>query len=122
MEFFIRQGASEPILKLRLLDDGTNDKSFFNDMLENADITLELFDAATGTPHLLNSPCFITTRDKKYNQTTDEYYITHRFTEEQTQLIGRFEAKVTIQFLDTDLQPTTKLIVPIQERLFVSII
>ncbi len=27
MEFFIRQGASEPILKLRLVDDGKNDST-----------------------------------------------------------------------------------------------
>ena len=47
MEFFIRQGASEPILKLRMIDDGKNDKSSFNDMLENSDITFEMFDVKT---------------------------------------------------------------------------
>jgi len=40
MEFFIRQGASDPILKLRMIDDGKNDKSSFNDLLENATITV----------------------------------------------------------------------------------
>ena len=33
MEFFIRQGSSDPILKLRLLDDGKNDKTSFNGKL-----------------------------------------------------------------------------------------
>ena len=47
MEFFIRQGATEPILKMRLIDDGKNDKSSFNDMLENSDITFEMFDVKT---------------------------------------------------------------------------
>jgi hypothetical protein len=121
MEFFIRQGASEPILKLRLIDDGKNDKSGFNDALENCDITFDMYDAKTGEPEILNSDCLITTRDKKYNQTTDEYYITHRFTESQTSKIGKYEGKITVQFLDTNLNPTTKLILPIKEKLFITI-
>jgi hypothetical protein len=121
MEFFIRQGASEPILKMKLIDDGKNDKSSFNDSLELCDITFEMSNIETGEPEILNSECQITTRNKKYNQTTDEYYIVHRFTESQTQNIGKYEGKVIVQFLDTNLQPTTKLILPVKEKLFVTI-
>lgn len=122
MEFFIRQGASEPILKLRLIDDGKNNKSYLNDLLENSDITLEMVDVKTDTPVILNSECLLTTRTKKYNQTTDEYYITHRFTEAQTSEIGKYEAKITVQFLDTNSNPTTKLVLPIREKLYVNIV
>ena len=122
MNFFIRQGASDPILKLRLVDDAKNDISAFNDLLENSDITFEMEDVETGMFAILNSPCALVLRDKKYNQTTDEYYITHRFTETQTAEKGRFEGKVTIQFLDTDLDPTYKLIMPIREKLIINII
>jgi len=65
MEFFIRQGATEPILKMRLIDDGKNDKSSFNDMLENSDITFEMFDVKTEEYHILNGQCLLTTRTKK---------------------------------------------------------
>ena len=122
MEFFIRQGASDPILKLRLIDDGKNDKSSFNDLLENSDITFDMFDVETGTYEILNSQCLLTTRTKKYDQTTDEYYITHRFTENNTSKKGRYEGVVTIQFLDINSNPTNKLIVPIKEKLFINII
>ena len=122
MDFFIREGATDPILKLRLIDDGKNDKSSFNDMLENSDITFEMFDVKTNEYHILNGSCQLTTRTKKYDQTTDEYYITHRFTESQTAETGRFEGKITIQFLDTNQNPTTKLILPIKEKLFINII
>jgi hypothetical protein len=123
MEFFIRQGASDPILKMRLLDDGKNDKSSFNDLLETGcTITFEMSDVKTDIPAILNSQCLLTTRTKKYDQTTDEYYITHRFTESQTSETGRFEGKITIQFLDTNQNPTTKLILPIKEKLFINII
>jgi len=121
MEFYIRQGSSEPILKLRLIDDGKNDKSSFNDRLENCDITFDMYDIETGEPEILNSACQITTRDKKYNQTTDEYYIVHQFIETQTSKLGKYEGKVTVQFLDTNLNPTTKLILPIKEKLFITI-
>lgn len=121
MEFFIRQGSSEPILKLRLIDDGKNDKSSFNDRLENCDITFDMYDIETQEPEILNSECQITTRDKKYNQTTDEYYIVHQFTEAQTSKLGKYEGKVTVQFLDTNLNPTTKLILPVKEKLFITI-
>jgi hypothetical protein len=121
MEFFIRQGASDPILKMRMIDDGKNDKSSFNDMLESADITFEMSDVKTGEPVILNSDCLVTTRTKLYNQTTEEYYITHRFTETQTSEMGKFEGKITIQFLDTNGNPTTKLILPVKEKLYINI-
>lgn len=122
MEFFIRQGSTDPILKLRLIDDGKNDKSSFNELLLNSTITFEMFDVKTEEYHILNAPCSLTYRTKKYSQTTDEYYIIYRFTEEQTSTKGRFEGKITIQFLDGNQNPTTKLIVPIQEKLFINII
>lgn len=121
MEFFIRQGSTDPILKMKLIDDGINDKSSFNDLLENSSIILDMFKIEDNEPVILNSECNITTRNKKYNQTTDEYYIIHRFTEQQTSIIGKYEGKITVQFLDTNLNPTNKLILPIKEKLFITI-
>jgi hypothetical protein len=122
MEFFIRQGATDPILKMRLVDDGKNDKSSFNDLLENSDITFEMVDHKTGEPEILSGTCLITTRNKKYNQTTDEYYITYRFANGQTNKPGKYEGKISVQFLDVNSNPTTKLILPIREKLFINII
>jgi hypothetical protein len=91
-------------------------------MLENSDITFEMFDVKTEEYHILNGSCLLTTRTKKYDQTTDEYYITYRFTEEGTSVKGRFEGIINVQFLDTNSNPTTKLITPISEKLFINII
>jgi len=121
MEFFIRQGASDPILKMRMIDDGKNDKSSFNDLLENATITFDMYDTKTDLPVILNQPCLLTTRTKLYNQTTDEYYITYRFTESQTSEVGKFEGKITVQFDDGLGNNTTKLILPVKEKLFINI-
>ena len=121
MEFQIRQGATEPILKLRMIQDGKNDKTSFNEQLENASITFEMIDTKTGEYEVIGAPCDIVLRTKLYNQTTDEYYITYRFTENQTQNIGKYEGKVNVIFRDTNLQPTSKLILPIKEKLFINI-
>jgi hypothetical protein len=56
MEFFIRKGATDPILKLRLVDDGKNDKSSLNDLLENAHITFDMYEVETEIPQVLNRP------------------------------------------------------------------
>jgi len=117
MEFFIRQNSTEPSLKLRLIDDGKNDKSSFNDLLETSTITFEMFDVKTNEYVIIDSPCLLTTRTKKYNQTTDEYYILHKFNSTHTINKGRFEGKVTITFENNDI-----LIVPIKEKLYINII
>jgi len=122
MDFFIRQGATDPILKMRLIDDGKNDKSAFNELLENSEITFEMTDPETEIAYILNEPCNLALRVKKYNQTTDEYYIVYRFTEAQTSETGKFEGKINIQFMDDEQNPTTKLIVPIREKLYIHII
>ena len=117
MEFHIRQGSTDPILKMRMIDDGKNDKSSFNDMLASgATITFEMSDITTGEPMVLGSECLLTNRTKKYNYTTDEYYITHRFTTGHTENVGRFEGKVTITFDNGNV-----LILPVKEKLYVNI-
>ena len=122
MEFFIRQGSTDPILKMKLIDDGKNDKSSINDLLENSEIKFEMFDTKTEVYQVLNGICNITTRTKKFDNTTDEYYITYRFTEQNTSTKGRYEGVITVQFMDGSMNPTTKLILPIREKLFINIV
>lgn len=121
-EFFIRQYSNEPVLKLELIDDGKNDKSIFNERLENADITLDLFDVETNEPYLLGSVCNITNRIKKSNFITDEYYIIHKFSTDETSVKGRYEGIINIQFLSVNMEKTELLILPLKEKLFINII
>lgn len=123
MEFFIRQGATEPALKLKMLDDGKNDKSSYNDLLENSIITFEMSDIKTKEPIILDGVCHLTNRITKVGHVTDEYYIVYEFTEEETSKTGKFEGKIIIQFLNNQQQPTTKkLILPLREKLYINII
>jgi len=121
MEFNIRKGSTEPVLKLRLIDDGKTDKTLFNDLLENSEITIDLLNTKTNQYKLLGGPCSITNRITKYGQITDEYFIIYQFTSDDTDEIAKYEATVNIQFLDISSNPTTKLIVPIREKLYVNV-
>jgi len=121
MEFQIRQGATEPILKLRMIQDGKNDKSSFNDQLENALITFEMFDVKTGEYQILDSPCKLAHKVGNFNQITDEYFITYKFNMGDTDKIGKYEGKVNVMLRDTNLNVTSKLILPIQEKLYINI-
>lgn len=122
MDFFIRQGSTEPKLKMKLIDDGKNDKSSFNEMLENSSILFEMYDIETSSPIILNGVCSITNKIQKFNNIIDEYYIVYSFTEEQTSEVGKFEGKFIIKFLDNEQNVTSKLIVPIREKLYINII
>lgn len=122
MEFYIRSGATKPTLKMRMVDDAKNDKTIFNELLESANIKFDMWDIINDVPEILSAPCYLSKRLKKYNQTTDEYYINYDFTSEQTSKIGRYEGKITIEFLNTDLEVSDVLILPIREKLFINIV
>jgi hypothetical protein len=122
MEFFIRKGASDPILKMRMIDDGKNDKSSFNELLENAVITFEMFDVKTEQYQVVDAQCSLATRTEKFNNTTDEYYITYRLTESDTSVKGKYEGVFTVQFYDETSAPSHKLIMPIKEKLYINVI
>lgn len=122
MEFFIRQGATRPLLKLEIIDNGIDDYSSFNDDLENAEITFDMIEVESGMEYILGSECNLTYRTKKYDQTTEEYYIFYTFTEEDTFKKGRFEGKINIKLRDTNLNSIGNLILPLKEKLFINII
>jgi hypothetical protein len=122
MEFYIRRGATDPILKLKLVDDGRTDKTGFSESLETAMISFDMYDIKTNNPIILNGVCFLSKRTEKENHELQEYCINYQFTEEGTSEQGRFEGIVTIIFLDTDMLKKSKLIVPIKEKLFINVI
>ena len=122
MEFYIRQGATDPILKLKMVDDGRNDRPLVNDLLENSNISFSMSDVKTNKAIILNEPCFLANKQEKLNHELKEYCITYRFNADGTAVAGRYEGIVTIEFLDTDLNMTSKLIVPIKEKLFINVI
>ena len=119
MDFYIKQGATSPSLKMRVVD---NDNPNINDMFENCEITFEMNDIKTGSPIILNGVCSLSNAINKFNNVSKDYYIVYQFTEEQTLDVGRFEGKFTVKFLDNNQNVTSKLIAPIKEKLIINIL
>ena len=117
MEFFINKGATLPVLKLELIQDGRNDFHNFFDKIQNANIYFSMSDVITGVKKI----------GKKVAGTQvvipvscvgEEYYIVYQFTENDTMRPGRYVGKFIIEFLDG----SGTLIAPIREELFINIL
>lgn len=122
MEFYIRKGATDPKIKMKMVDDGRNDRKTINDLLESSKITFNMTDIDNNRPVIINGNAYLTIKRQRLNQEIDEYCLTYQFTSTETAKEGRYEGVFTIQFLDTDLNVTSKLIVPIREKLYINVI
>jgi hypothetical protein len=119
MEFFINKGATLPILKLELIQDGRNEvNSTFFDRLQNANIYFTMTDVVTGVKKIAKKNTEIELILPQSNCVGDEYYLTYQFTERETSVSGRYLAQFTINFLDG----SGSLIVPIRENLYVNVL
>lgn len=122
MEFYIRQGATAPSLKLKVIDDGRNDKTTIQELMESVSISFSMYNIKTNKAKILNERCYLSTRKERLNHEINELCIVYGWTEENTSEPGRYEGIITMEFLDTDLNVTSKLIVPIKEKLYINII
>ena len=76
MEFFIKQGSEQPILKMAAVRDGrTNSWQIFDEELDNATIRFSMKEEATGIPKILMGSAYIVEKTAVEVDTTKEYYI-----------------------------------------------
>jgi hypothetical protein len=117
MEFFINKGATLPVLKMELIQDGRNDFRSFFEKIQNADIFFSMTDVITGIKKIGKKLAF-TELITPINCTGEEYYIVYQFTEKETYAPGRYVGQFTIEFLDG----SGSLLAPIREELFINIL
>jgi len=115
MEFFIKKGATLPILKMQVVKDGRSDFHHFMDLLETSSIYFSMIDTATGVAKIIAKKADIV--EKKFIEPTTptEYYVYYKFTKNDTIRPGRYEG----QFLFKNHQGN--LILPLREQLFINI-
>ena len=117
MEFFINKGASLPILKLELIQDGRNDFHNFFEKIQNANIYFSMSDVVTGVKKIGRKTAGLSLITP-INCVGEEYYIVYQFSENDTNKAGRYVGKFTIEFLDG----SGTLIAPIREELFINVL
>ena len=117
MEFFIKQGSEQPILKMAAVRDGrTNSWQIFDEELDNATIRFSMKEESTGIPKILMGNAYIVEKTAVEVDTTKEYYIYYKWNERDTRRAGRFIGEFSI------INSMGELIAPIRENLYINII
>lgn len=116
MEFNINKGATLPVLKMALINDGRNDFGRFHEAIQDADLVFSMTNVETGIKKIGRR---IATTQLKVPEDCcgEEFYLTFQFTAKDTNTAGRYIGQFEITFGDG----SGVLIVPIQEELYVNI-
>jgi hypothetical protein len=115
MEFFIKQNATLPTLKLQVVKDGRNDFRSFMETLQNAIITFSMVNTDNGILKIASKPAYITEKFFDNPDAPQEFYIYYNFIANDTKTPGRYMGEFSITTTDGEL------IVPIRESLFINI-
>lgn len=114
MEWFIKKGATLPLLKMMIVRDGRSGYLQFMESLELSTIYFTMINVESGIPKIVSAPCEIVSLILPEGAAT-EYYIYFKFTENDTDTPGRYQGQFLIKNDEGDL------ILPIREELYINI-
>ena len=114
MEFYIKQNATLPVLKMQVVKDGRTGYLEIMESLESATIYFSMINTETGIPKIVSAPCYIVSLILADGAPT-EYYIYYRFTSRDTNTPGRYTGQFLVKNNDGNL------IMPIREDLYINI-
>lgn len=114
MDWFIKEGATLPILKLQVVKDGRAGYIQFMETLEVSTIFFTMINEETGIPKIVSAPCEIVNLILEPGAPA-EYYIYFKFSSRDTDTPGRYVG----QFLIKNDQGN--LILPLREELYINI-
>lgn len=115
MEFFIKQNATLPVLKMQIVKDGRSDYVVFMDQLEVSTIYFSMINTANGIPKVVSAPANIVEKTFAEQGTPVEYYVYFQFTSTMTNTPGRYVGQFLIK------NDEGNLILPIREELYINV-
>jgi hypothetical protein len=115
MDFFIRQNATLPLLKMQIVKDGRSDYDNFTDLIESSTILFTMIDTESGIAKIVSKPAGFVSKTFVDPNTPTEYYIYYQFSKRDTNKPGRYEGQFLLKNEQGDL------IVPIREPLYINI-
>jgi len=124
-EFNIKQGATLPILVMRLNKDNYFLYEEFYNALENSTITFSMFDVENNSYRITKQRAGIILKEPCVDCLVkeEEYYIYYKFSEKDTNKIGRYKGEFKIEFYDTEESNITgTFIAPINDDLYINIV
>jgi hypothetical protein len=114
MEFFIKQNANLPVLKMQVVKDGRAGYLELMQDLEVSTIFFTMIDVETEIPKIVSAPCEIVSLILPLGD-TPEYYIYYKFTGRDTNTPGRYVGQFLIK------NDEGNLILPIREELYINV-
>jgi hypothetical protein len=121
MEFWIKKGSTEPILKMAVVEDGRGINHEFMQKLENSVITFSMKDK-NDTYKVYRKSCGIISKINESEINPLTYYIYYKWDVEDTDEAGTYEGEFAMKFYGLDGQVESTLLAPIREPLYVNII
>lgn len=118
MDFFIKKGASLPILQLELIPNSKHGYNEFYDLIQNSLITFSMTNVESGMKKIFCKEALCLTKLDVDSEIYDKYILSYQFSEKDTNTVGTFQGEFTIDFNDN----IGKLIVPIKNDLFIHVI
>lgn len=115
MEFFIKKGATLPVLKINVIKDGRSDYNRTMQFLEGTDIFFSMVDTKTGIPKFTTRPAGVMKKEQMDPALEPEYYVYYQFTPNDTKSVGRYEG----QFLFRN--ETGILTLPLNQEIYVNV-
>jgi hypothetical protein len=122
--FIINQNSVLPTLCMDLLYDGRSDFNKFYDAIQDSTITFTMTNIDTNIVKVANAPCYIKLRENE--GCTEQYIICYDWKPRDTKEKGSYEGVFTIHFNgnlngESISFPSGDLIVPIREKLIITI-
>ena len=98
MDFYIRKNSTEPVIKMKVIEDGKNDYGNLHDKLANSSIKFSMRDVSTGIYKILNKSGSIVSVTLVDDNSPREYYIYFIDLENKTQT-QREDTKENLVFI-----------------------
>ena len=115
MDFYIKKGASLPILKVEMCLDGRSDYHLNSYINSELPVYLSLIDELNGTILFASKECFVTSEFSSFENKM-LYYINYQFTRKETNEIGKFTTQFSIS------SDNGVVLLPLKEKIYVNII
>ena len=116
MEFTIGQNASLPVLKMQVVNDGTQNFESMMEFIERSSIFFSMVSTDNGIPKVYTKSAGFVEKLEMDENASPEYYVYYRFTPQDTSRIGRYEGQ--FMFINED----GTLVLPIREPLFINVV
>lgn len=116
MDFYIKQNATLPILKVKVSKDGRSDFGHFQQSLSSSTIYFSMIDVDTNKPKILRGVANYIITPSSNGISEDEIYIRYQFKNKDTKNTGKF----SVEFELLSEQGVVSL--PLSEKLYVNVI